>query len=633
MAKDRSFTNYVADRFYNELFDAIKNFIRNDPGKLDLYLYKVKNMSHAWLNDIYVRAVSVNDCPEMRITFTVIVEADMGARESDYHYDETEECGQWFSVECSGDLACDLNDFAVHSVDVYNGKKFQPVPLSDALVPYISAEEYEEVALDFLRRNYPEALQKPMAIEPDVLAKKMGLDIMVHQITDDFSVFGEIFFCDSETKLYDAATGEYIDTHINGKTIVVDPQAYFLRNLGSVNNTIIHECVHWDKHRKAFELERLFNKSATQIKCQVVGGVKDSGNMGATDWMERHANALAPRIQMPLPTFKMKAHEYIRECQKESGSFNIVDVMEWVIDSLATFFCVSRCAAKIRMVDAGYEEAIGVFTYVDDHYVRPHCFKKGAIGRNQTFSISLQDALVESAFSPKLKEKLQSGNYLYVDSHFCFNSSKYITEDEEGKICLTDYARHHMDECCLVFDLKVKAINKYGEQFFTECVLYRDAASGVVFIANYSDNNSDHQKQIDTIKQYNQDLLAVIRTLPQSFSGALDALIKWSEMTEEELAWESGLSEKTIQRLRNQEPDSVTIETVVQLCIGMQLPPQLSSILMRCSGNNFMMTEQHIMYQFLLGSCYTSTLDECNEMLESQNLKPLGRKNRSSANI
>jgi len=104
-------------------------------------------------------------------------------------------------------------------------------------------------------------------------------------------------------------------------------------------------------------------------------------------------------------------------------------------------------------------------------------------------------------------------------------------------------------------------------------------------------------------------------------------------MTEEELAWEAGLSEKTIQRLRNQEPDSVTIETVVQLCIGMQLPPQLSSILMRCSGNSFMMTEQHIMYQFLLNSCYTSTLDECNEMLESQNLKPLGRKNRSSANI
>lgn len=78
-------------------------------------------------------------------------------------------------------------------------------------MPYISADEYEEVALDFLRRNYPEALQRPMAIEPDVLAKKMGLDIMVHQITDDFSVFGQIFFCDLDTKLYDPYSEEYID--------------------------------------------------------------------------------------------------------------------------------------------------------------------------------------------------------------------------------------------------------------------------------------------------------------------------------------------------------------------------------------------------------------------------------------
>ena len=53
---------------------------------------------------------------------------------------------------------------------------------------------------------------------------------------------------------------------------------------------------------------------------------------------------------------------------------HIVDVMETVIDALATFFVVSRHAAKIRMVDVGYEEAIGVFTYIDGHYVKPHAF-------------------------------------------------------------------------------------------------------------------------------------------------------------------------------------------------------------------------------------------------------------------
>lgn len=55
---------------------------------------------------------------------------------------------------------------------------------------------------------------------------------------------------------------------------------------------------------------------------------------------------------------------------------------------LSKFFVVSRQAAKIRMIDLGYEEAIGAFTYIDGRYVKPHTFKKGTIKRNQTFSIS-----------------------------------------------------------------------------------------------------------------------------------------------------------------------------------------------------------------------------------------------------
>lgn len=129
---------------------------------------------------------------------------------------------------------------------------------------------------------------------------------------------------------------------------------------------------------------------------------------------------------------------------------------------------------------------------------------------------------------------------------------------------------------------------------------------------------------------YNADLLAIARKLPMNFSGALDALIGWSEMTEEELAETADMSEKTIQRLRNSEPDNVSIETVVQLCIGMKLLPVLSGCLLRVSGKNFMMTEQHIMYQFLLNSCYYMSINECDDMLLGQNLKPLGKLNRVS---
>ncbi|WP_206528096.1 ImmA/IrrE family metallo-endopeptidase [Marinitoga sp. 38H-ov] len=155
----------------------------------------------------------------------------------------------------------------------------------------------------------------------------------------------------------------------------VDPKAYFLRNLGSVNNTIVHECVHWALHRKAFELERLYNTNVNKIKCQVVGGIKDS-NKDATDWMEWQANALTPRIQMPISTFKSKAFELIKKYKQVLQTEEIIDVMEPVIDELALFFGVSRLASKIRMIDVGYEEDIGTFTYIDGHYVKPHFLKK-----------------------------------------------------------------------------------------------------------------------------------------------------------------------------------------------------------------------------------------------------------------
>ena len=88
---------------------------------------------------------------------------------------------------------------------------------------------------------------------------------------------------------------------------------------------------------KAFELERLYNSSATKIRCQVVGGIKD-GERDATDWMEWQANSLAPRIQMPLGMFKTKAFEPIREYRKELGTDELIDVLEPVIDELAAFF-------------------------------------------------------------------------------------------------------------------------------------------------------------------------------------------------------------------------------------------------------------------------------------------------------
>lgn len=140
--------------------------------------------------------------------------------------------------------------------------------------------------------------------------------------------------------------------------------------------------------------------------------------------------------------------------------------------------------------------------------------------------------------------------------------------------------------------------------------------------------NLDHEK---ALKNRNRELLVVERSLPMSFSGALDTLIKWRGMTEEQLAEASELSVKTIQRLRNDEPSNVSMETVMQLCIGMKLPPPLSDCLMTASGHYFRATELHLMYRYLLETSYFRCIYCCNKILVGQGLKPLGRLNKAAS--
>lgn len=626
MPTNRSFKEYVGNRFYNELFAAVAAFLEQNPDKLDVPSRSVRTIDAVELSDITVKQVYVNDRPDMKIAFDVLVEAEFVIAETDRHNDRYDEKQQWFKVSCTGDLACSLNDFTITDIEVYSNRSKQINPMSDALVPVIPKEKLEQVAKEFLEKYYREALYEPMAIEPDVLAKRMGLSVQLKHITDDFTVFGQIFFKGCEAPYFDKDSKTYKAEAVSDGTIFVDPDAYFLRNLGSVNNTIVHECVHWDKHRKAFELERLYNENATQLKCQVVGGFRGNEAKSATDWMEWQANSLTPRIQMPYTQAKVKTAALIQEYKRRYNICETIDVMEAVIDEMALFFGVSRIAAKIRMIDLGYEEAIGTFTYIDGQYVRPHTFKKGVLQRNQTFSVGAQDAIIESAVNLNLRTTIQSGDYIYVDSHFCINSPKYIGKGSDGKPAPTDYARHHADECCLVFDLSVKrTANDYGKQFYTECVLYRDATSDIVFEARFEPSklNIDVDSRAKMVSAYNKELAGVLQNLPGSFSGSIKGLMEWKGITVEALAEASLVSAKTIQRLRNDEGYETTLETVIALCIGLQLPPAASTDLLEKSGFSLKNTELHLMYRFLLTSYYTHALYDCNQLLTEQSFAPL----------
>lgn len=90
MARQRSFTSYVADRFYNELFAAINDFSEDNSDNLHLRLYQINRIGGIELSDITVKYVSVNNLPGSKIEFEVAVEAEFNVREADYHYGNDE---------------------------------------------------------------------------------------------------------------------------------------------------------------------------------------------------------------------------------------------------------------------------------------------------------------------------------------------------------------------------------------------------------------------------------------------------------------------------------------------------------------------------------------------------------------
>lgn len=287
-----------------------------------------------------------------------------------------------------GSLDKSLNDFEIINVEDYHERREMPQPLADTLIPIIKKDELDRISEGFLRVYYPEMLEKPQALNPFRLIERLGLNLSMRHLTAKGDIFGQIYFEDGVGQFYSSDKKQTYLLQVKAGDVFIDPESYALRNLGTVNNTIVHECLHWVKHRKAIAFKRLLNENFEELSCQLTTSNHVSKN-DAIDWMEWQASQLAPRIMLPRQMFKQKAEELIRN-QREKTGLEELEVLEMVIDTLAEFFGVSRQSAKIRLVDVGFVQAIGTFEYIDGKYIRPYTFKVGTLKKNQTFSIGYQ---------------------------------------------------------------------------------------------------------------------------------------------------------------------------------------------------------------------------------------------------
>lgn len=585
MNLERSFTAYIKEHHTQELWEEARQHIQDDFEHLELKPEQgtrfLTDASQVILKDLEIKQIYIGDQGNLSLAFQLVVRLLLEVEKGSRVYLST-----WLRISCETELG--HSQLSIHIVKIENNNPQKPHHfkriLNDQLRPILSKEDLEEARV-FLESFYPNALQIPQELDPYVITQSIGLTVREVEISQDFSVYGQLYF--HETRLDSGML-------VSPKTILIDPR---VKQNKLLKQTLIHECVHWFKHQKVFELERLYNANLTSLSFQT----KIKSDSKTIAWMEWQARAMTPKILMPFEAVKKEAERHVKQDKL---------TIEEIIDALARTFGVSRLAAKIRMVELGYDQAIGAFNFVDGQYVPVHYWKKGAINSNQTFCIDLASTFKEIKNNPAFAALIASETYDYVDSHFVRNHPKYIVKNEKREKKLTSYARNHMDECALVFNVNAESKGTQASEQLSY-VLNRDRdapyALNITFHQGYE--NAQTVKQHKFLKEILDENERVYASLSNDPMDCLEKVRHWRNISKKDLAEKIPLAEKQIRRIFNGESNG-SIETMVSICLALYLPPEISFHIIEKSNLSFKHNDEaHRWYRFALVHFYGQSLE------------------------
>lgn len=597
--KQNSFLDYLeSDKFYDKIYISIFSWCKNNKSLLLEKIEKSYNVSYLGHieedMDLDYINVWIDRKEDTKIEFDLAVEVsvDVEGVSGKHHDRDLYNANIWVMVYCSGSLYKKLNDFRILGIEEFNKSKPKK-PLSGDFVPYIKKSDYDQYANEILDKYYfnhhPEARTNPIPINVDELATNMGLSVCDTSISKNRSIFGQVFFADAEAKLFNPDKDLYEKRQIKKDTILVDSSAAYLRSFGSRNMTIAHECVHSYYHRHAFLFAQMFNEKLHFIQCQVNGVMKNGESNTTADWMEIQANGLAPYILMPKESFE----DYAKNLFEHYNQFSRIgsNSINLIIDELAKTYEVTIYATRKRLIDLGYEQAIGAYNWVDGHYVRPYSFKKGSLAYDETYTVSYKDVYNEVVTNPVIAMSALMNDYVFVENHLCINHPNYIEKDRDGNLILSDYALIHMDECCVKFKYKTITGFKEGSELGLICYLSRDTSKEIEFdleLSKLPEKKTDESLFKERYRVHTENVAEVSKAIiDMTFGEIIAYLMKYLDIKLYELEIDSGVNERTIRRYTNGENKKPDKRTVVALLRALNLPPRICDIAVKQAGISF----------------------------------------------
>lgn len=505
-------------------------------------------------------------------------------------------------------LTCRFTKVIVKEEDSLIARYPNAIRADKYLLPVLQEADYAYLSKWFMAQHGISAQEVPL--DAETIVKLLGLKLLKGVFPEN-GVMGEIYFNYGHAMIIDPDTGEVRDADIDPGTIIVNFAA--CTSFGVYNVTLLHECAHHLLAIKHFLLQMTHGHQFCSYLCKKRGATQrqPGEQLSPVDIMEIQANKLPGYMLISTEHGTAKAEELLKTYPNRS-----IAGMTRLVRDMADYYGTTQTVARTRLQAMGYQEVRGIFQSANGELVPAYV---SDLKDGQTYTISHSEALKEYVVNATFRAALDSGRYVYCEGHFCLNDARYVKVDHMGYPHLSAYAREHMAECCLVFETAYSTPLKR----LINGVLQRGRGGKKQVTYVNKDGGSPVTAEGQAFRKMITREFHVASLIHTTFNDMMVKLMDARGISIGQLAEATGLSDETIKNMRNDSERQFSIGSIVAVCIGLHLLPEISMQLIDSSPAKFVHSEEMSAYRYVLNHCYDQDVRKVNRILVEAGFRPL----------
>lgn len=326
-------------------------------------------------------------------------------------------------------------------------------------------------------------------------------------------------------------------------------------------------------------------------------------------------------LMLPLKIMQDKVwREYQRACvtRGAEGYLNHDGFRySMVIRAIYEDFQVARFRVRQRIIQMGRITAKGAmnYDYDNERYFTPFGFSNENADKDDhkdsdspnkqdtSFTISRRRLLNLYHGNPDFRQLMATGDFAYIEGLVCINDTDHVMFDK-GAYRMTAHANARADLCCLRFNV----------EYIDEHACYSFGADGYN-MAIIGPLNRHSQVTLDERESYKQNLL---ENMPSSFPEALKYIMAnrpEGPMSISTLAKRSYLSVDTVTAYCNNPNCLYELDEIFGICLGLNLPPWETNILLEKANMAVEEIDQHLYYSVIRDCLYLEPITSIQRFL------------------